>query len=112
MTDENVQKVLSNHQFGTCQISNASLFDNPEYDVLKFDVSGNSLHECNSDLRKYPYTSNFPDYHPHMTIGYLNKGMGKKYTKLFENHQHTLIPQYAIYSKPNGSKTKFKINVK
>lgn len=112
VTDDEVKNVLAKHHFGPCQISNASLFENPEYDVLKFDVDGESLHECNADLREYPYTSNFPDYHPHLTVGYLKSGTGKKYTKSLKELEYTLIPQYAVYSKAGGVKTKFKINVK
>jgi hypothetical protein len=112
VSDDDVQSVLSKHTFGTCNIHNASLFENPQYDVLKFDVSGDGLHECNSDLTKYPHTTSFPDYHPHMTVGYLNPGTGKKHTELFTGMGYNLTPQYAVYSKPDGSKSKLKINVK
>lgn len=112
VTDEDIKTVLSKHRFGSCQIRNASLFENPEYDVLKFDVNGEGLHECNSDLCKYPHTTNFPDYHPHLTIGYLKSGTGNKNAELFKNMMYSLTPQYAVYSKPDGSKTKFRINLK
>ena len=112
VTDDHIKEVLSKHRFGSCQIRNASLFENTEYDVLKFDVSGEGLHECNSDLKKYPHTTSFPIYHPHMTIGYLKSGTGKKHTELFKNMMFSLTPQYAVYSKPDGTKTKFKINLK
>lgn len=112
VTDNDVANVLSKHYFGTCSINNASLFENPEYDVLKFDVRGDGLHECNSSLTQFPHTTNFPDYHPHLTIGYLKSGSGKKHTELFSNMGYNLTPQYAVYSKPDGSKSKFKIKLK
>ena len=59
-----------------------------------------------------PYTSNFPDYHPHMTIGYLKPGTGKKYTEKLKNQEYELTPIYAVYSKPNGEKEKLKIKIK
>jgi 2'-5' RNA ligase len=112
VTDQDITNVLSKHYFSMCSINNASLFENPEYDVLKFDVSGDGLHECNSALTQYPHTTNFPDYHPHLTIGYLKSGTGKKHTELFSNMGYNLTPQYAVYSKPDGSKSKFKIKLK
>jgi 2'-5' RNA ligase len=112
VTDQDITNVLSKHYFSMCSINNASLFENPEYDVLKFDVSGDGLHECNSALTQYPHTINFPDYHPHLTIGYLKSGTGKKHTELFSNMGYNLTPQYAVYSKPDGSKSKFKIKLK
>ena len=39
VTSEDVSGVLDNFKFGTCRVSDASLFQNPQYDVLKFDVS-------------------------------------------------------------------------
>ena len=112
VTDQDVANVLSKHYFSMCSINNASLFENPEYDVLKFDVSGDGLHECNSALSQYPHTTNFPDYHPHLTIGYLKPGTGAKHTELFSNMGYNLTPQYAVYSKPDGTKSKFKIKLK
>lgn len=112
VTDQDVANVLSKHYFSMCSINNASLFENPEYDVLKFDVSGDGLHECNSALSQYPHTTNFPDYHPHLTIGYLKPGTGAKHAELFSNMGYNLTPQYAVYSKPDGTKSKFKIKLK
>ncbi len=68
-------------------------------DVLKFDIKGENLHETNTDLQQYPFTSNFPDYHPHMTIAYLKPGSGKRYAKMLKGQEFDLIPQHAVYSK-------------
>ena len=38
-------------------------------------------------MKDLPNTSNFPDYHAHITIAYVNKGEGKKYTKPFEKER-------------------------
>jgi hypothetical protein len=47
-------------------------FENELYDVLKFDVKREkSLFDCNKDLMKFPHTTDYPDYHPHLTISYL-----------------------------------------
>jgi hypothetical protein len=109
VTDMEVKQIIGNHLFGPCRINNASLFENEEYDVLKFDVSGEGLHECNSDLRNLPHTTNYPDYHPHLTIGYLKPGMGNKYVDMIRDMEHTLIPQYGVYSKVDGSKNILKL---
>ena len=112
VTTEDIKKVLDNYTYSPCKIYNVSLFENPKYDVLKFDVKGNNLHKTNEDLKQYPYTSDFPNYHPHLTIGYLKPGTGKKYTKMLKGLEYELIPNYAIYSKPNGEKDKIKIKIK
>jgi len=112
VTTKDVEKVLNKYTYHICKAYNASLFENPEYDVLKFDIKGDNLHETNADLQQYPFTSNFPDYHPHMTIAYLKSGTGKRYVKMLNGIEYDLLPQYAIYSRPDGEKDKIKIKVK
>lgn len=107
-----IKKVLSNFKFTNCKIKNPSLFENEgkPYDVLKFDVEGKNLYEANKILKKYPYTSDFPDYHPHMTIAYINKGKGKKYVNKLKNiNEFNLKPKYIVYSQIDGSKDKIKL---
>lgn len=112
VSTENVKKSLRFIEFGTCIASNLSIFENDEYDVLKYDVSGEGLIEANNQLKKYPYTSDFPEYHPHMTIAYLKPATGKKYTKQLKNSSFKLTPKHGVYSKSDGSKEKFNIIVK
>lgn len=106
-----VVNTMNKYRFNSCNVHNASLFENEMYDVLKFDVEGDSLHECNAEMRVFPHTNNFPDYHPHLTIAYLKPGMGKKYVNLLSGKNFELMPQYGVYSHPSGEKTKIKINV-
>lgn len=111
VTDQDIKDVLTNFTFGYCKVFNASLFENKDYDVLKFDVEGQALHSANRLLKEFPHTSTFPTYHPHMTIGYLKSGEGEKYVEKFKGLQFKLLPQYAIYSKPNGEQIRIEINI-
>lgn len=111
VSTKDVQSILNKYTFSTVKVHNASLFQNNDYDVLKFDVKGDNLHQCNADLKQHPHTSNFPDYHPHLTIGYIQSGNGQKYVDMLKGQKFWLAPQYAIYSKPDGSKEKININI-
>ncbi len=73
------QQVLANKGPVTVTLGKLSVFENPEYDVLKVDVKSPQLHKLNGELSKLPNENSFPDYQPHMTIAYLKKGEGKKY---------------------------------
>lgn len=110
VTVKQVKEILEQHTFGTCKVHNASLFEN-DYDVLKFDVKGDSLHACNKALCELPYNNQYPDYHPHMTIAYLKKGTGKKYCDRMKGHEYELVPTHAVFSQPDGTKNKIKINI-
>jgi hypothetical protein len=110
VSDSDISNVLKEFTFGDVYAHNISLFENPDCDVLKFDIEGDCLFECNEKLKKFPYTTDFPDYHPHLTIAYLKPGTGKKYIKGNQENPFVLTPKYAIYSK--SDKTKFKINIK
>lgn len=109
VVDQDIVDVVSNIPFGICIINNVSIFDNPEYDVLKFDVIGKGLKECNTALKKFKHTNDYPDYHPHLTIAYLKKGLGEKYIKLFGKEDYQMIPSKGVYSKPDGEKKNIEI---
>lgn len=112
VSEQNIEEVLSKYEYGTCYVSNASSFNNEKYDVLKFDVKGENLHETNAALKQFPFTTEYPNYHPHMTIAYLKPGKAKKYTAQLSGQEFELIPTHAVYSKPNGDQVKLVIKVK
>ena len=113
VSTEDVENVLNKYTYTTCKCYNPSCFYNEKYDVLKFDISGDMLSETNRDLTEFPHTTDYPDYHPHMTLAYLKPGKGDKYIKKIEEFQKEgfLHPQYAIYSKPNGEKDEISIRL-
>ena len=111
VSTEDVENVIDNFEYGDVLVGNVSFFENPNYDVLKFDVKGKNLHDTNEKLREFPHTTNFPSYHPHLTIGYLKPGTAKKYVNKFKGLSFRLKPEYAVYSKPDGSRDIIDINV-
>jgi len=68
-------------------VTGISVFRNPEFDVVKFDINSKELTKLNGIMRQLPNTTSFPIYHPHITIGYVKSGSGKKYIKLFEKER-------------------------
>lgn len=112
VTLDEIEKALDGITFSSCKLYNASKFDNPKYDVLKFDVKGKGLVDANSILSKLPHTTEYPEYHPHSTIAYLKKGTADKYILDLKEKEYVLTPNYGIYSVPSGDKHKIKINTK
>lgn len=118
VTVEQVQNIINKHNFCDVKATGPTLFENPEFDVLKFDVGyatrcGAFLHKCNQALQQFPNTQTYPDYHPHMTIAYLKPGMGQKYVDLFKNNnlsEFVCTPTHVVFSEPNGTKTNLRIN--
>jgi 2'-5' RNA ligase len=90
------------------KLHNVSCFNTPKYDVLKFDAEGDILHKLNEGLKALPFTNEFPDYHPHLTIGYLKQGAGKTYVQGFKSLKFEALPISIIYSQPDGTKTAIK----
>jgi len=80
-----VSKFLKNKDTVKLKVKGLSIFENKKYDVLKFDVESSDLTKLNAALKKLPNKSDFPNYHPHITVGYLKPGTGKKYVKKFKN---------------------------
>lgn len=116
-----ISNMLSEISFGGCVVHNPSLFENEKFDVLKLDVTYPSapthngvdfLHIANQKLNTLPNTQTYPDYHPHMTIGYLKPGMGKKYVDMMQGGVSAFLlkPTHLVYSQPDGTKTEIGIN--
>lgn len=92
-------------------IKNISIFENEEFDVVKMDIESKSLKKMNKKLTKnFEFSNDHPDYHPHMTIAYVKKGMGDKYkTKITD--KIVLEPGKYVYSSPAPEYKKTTIKV-
>lgn len=99
-----VVEYLKNQQPVIVKILGISIFENDDYDVIKYDIESDILVLMNEELKsKFSFTNNYPDYMPHMTIGYVKSGEGKKYIKSFEEPEE-MVSNVFSYSKVDGSK--------
>lgn len=79
-------------------LSNISVFECEDYDVLKIDVKCPELGKTNSCLRRsVKHEDKYKEYNPHMTIAYLNKGTGEKYAKKMMDRIDELVPYRFTY---------------
>jgi 2'-5' RNA ligase len=108
---EEVKDICTSFEYEPLTLTNLSIFDNPKYDVLKFDVKGKLLYDCNKKLVKLPHTTDYPDYHPHATVAYLKPGKGKKYVKEFKDKEYEVVPSGIVYSRSEGKKLHWKIDL-
>lgn len=104
--DEDVEAIINTLTAPEITLDKISTFDNPNFEVLKFDVTNDKLKEYNKKFTELPHTTDFPDYHAHVTICYLKKGTGEKYigklpqTKILKSTK-------IVYSKPDGTKKEY-----
>ena len=89
------------------EVDGIDIFENEEFDVVKFNVKpDDTLQYLHDELSKFPNSNSFPDYKPHITIGYVKKGTGKKYIKPDYKYQVKNVNKIT-YSMPNGEIFKF-----
>jgi 2'-5' RNA ligase len=108
--DEDVEAIIDTISDVEVTLRKISTFDNDEH-VLKFDVEGEKLHTGNSKLSELPHTTNFPDYHPHLTIAYIKKGeLTDDMTKDLSG-EDVLVTKSdkVVYSKPDGTQKEYKL---
>lgn len=109
-----VKGVAKKHSPIDLTLGKMSVFSNPDshYDVLKLDVESPGLHAMNASLKNLPYKSDFPNYHPHLTLAYLKKGQAQKYVgdTRFEGEKIT-IPELT-HSSAERVKTKIALTPK
>ena len=84
VTDKEIEDTIKGFKKPKMALNDVSFFTSDKYDVLKFDVESKDMHDINKELKKFPYTSDFPNYHPHCTIAYLKKDSAEKYCKLIK----------------------------
>lgn len=108
--DEDIETEIDKIKTPKIEFKNISAFSNDKFDVLKFDVESKDLTKYNKKFIEFPHTSNFPDYHPHVTIAYLKKGKSDKYIKKAKDLLNMdITPDKIVYSKADGSKKNYKL---
>ena len=110
ITKEQVEQVLAktiDNDKVIIEIENIDTFENDNFDVVKFNIKKTEqLQKLFDSLSELPNENTFPDYKPHMTIAYVKKGLGKKYTKPYS---HKVSSNEICYSMANGEKIYFEI---
>ena len=111
VTEEDVKSVFEGFTGSiNIEVDGIGVFKNKDYDVVKFNANPDgALQELHDKLSEFPNSNSFPDYKPHITIAYVNKGTGKKYVK--PDYKYTVKNVDKItYSMPSGEKIHFKYN--
>lgn len=108
--NEDVEEIVEKIKPFEIELKNISAFENEKYDVLKFDIDNDYLHELNKMFKELPYKNDFPDYKPHATIGYLKVGTSKEYVgELDDEESLTIGVEEVVYSRGGGDKKTYKL---
>lgn len=111
--EEDVKRIADSWNPVNVKIKGISIFENPHkgYDVVKLDVDPTSLVKFNEELKQFPYTNEYPEYKPHITLAYVLPGNGKKYELQFEEPLELIDLSDITYSFADKSKEKAKIKL-
>lgn len=72
--------ILSGEGPATAKVEGIEIFENDTKDVVVLRVSSPDLDRLNKTIGKnLEVTDTYPDYKPHITLGYVKKGTGQKY---------------------------------
>ena len=90
---QDLSDLLKRRKPVTFTVGKVSRFECPEYDVLKYDIVSPDLEDLHSVIQKRlsDLTPSEHEYHPHLTIAYVEKGSNKELDGLapFEGDQFT-----------------------
>ena len=104
--EDEVVKLFSIINGPEVSASKITLFKNEKYDVVKWDIESEELTILNKMVTSmFPFKSDFPDYHAHVTIAYCLPGKGSTYEQELKKSLNKKI-DYWIYSKADGKKIK------
>lgn len=109
--DSDIEEEINKIKTPKIEFKGVSSFTNKLFDVIKFDVESEDLHKLNKRFTKFPHTTDFPNYHPHVTIAYVKPKLADKYIKRLSKHiDMPMTPSKIVYSKSDGSKKTYKLN--
>lgn len=102
-----IRQLLSGQKEFMVEINGLDIFDtNSEFDVVKFNVSSPILSRLNQLTSIYPNKTDFPEYHPHLTLAYVKKG-----TFPHKKNIQLQIPiNSVVYSPISGDKSSYDLN--
>ena len=90
-------------------LTDISVFECDDYDVLKCSAQSYKLYETNEKIcDKFDTHSEHKEYKPHVTIAYLKSGMAHKYAKEILSPLVVLKPTAFHYSWWEGDECKSK----
>ncbi len=98
----------------TVSVNNISIFENDEFDVVKYTIpKDRSLIKLRNQLMStFKNTQTFPDYQPHMTIGYVCKGTGSQYVGKVASFDVTFnVGVYSFHTDPKDKESREQITV-
>lgn len=107
---DDIEELIKDVEPFNVYLTEISTFNNEEFDVLKFDVESEEIHELHNKIAEnVPHTQLYPKYIPHVTIAYLKKGEGEKYTKKLDKPIKLEVNEL-YFTDTNRNKTHFKLN--
>lgn len=101
-----VRKLLADEPPVRVKLGKSSLFENEDADVVKVDVDSPDLHRLNAKIAGAVENSDtHPDYKPHVTLGYVKPGRGKKYAGNAALEGREVVLDRVVFSDRNGNRT-------
>jgi 2'-5' RNA ligase len=67
------------------KIDAVDTFENDDYDVVIFRLESEDMQRVHDELDTLPNDNEWPEYKPHMTIAYVQPGLGRKYADRLES---------------------------
>lgn len=110
----NMERFLKRQTPFYVKLGKISIFDsNLNFDVVKIEVFGDELVEINNRMgKKFQHCHRFPEFKPHVTIAYVQKGKCKNLDGNNEFYEIEINVNCITFSSKVGSKTNIRLFAK
>ena len=107
-----VRSAIAGHGKFKIRLGKTSHFpDTGDGDVIKAEVISPSLHRLNKKIASAaPHTDTHPVYQPHVTLAYVKRGLGRKFSGSTALSGKEATVDHIIFSAKNGTKTKLRLD--
>jgi hypothetical protein len=105
-TQPQIQEMIREVKPFEVMIGRLDIFENEKFDVIKFNVDGKGLRQLREIFDRLPNEDKYKEYHPHLTLAYLKKGLCEKFRKKSVRKIAKVLCDTVIYS-DCGNKTQY-----
>jgi 2'-5' RNA ligase len=111
VSDDEIEEVISDFEPFEVELKKVDIFENDDFDVIKFSINNKDLTQYNKILKELPHTNSYPDYKAHVTIAYVKQGMGKEIMDRYKDIEGLSLTCNEIrYSKSDNTNKYYKLN--
>ena len=109
LTPNEIKEVIREVKPFPIELEGTDIFRNERYDVIFLKSESPILRNMNEITKKFPNTTSHPIYNPHLTLAYVQPGVGERFRNKVGSKKMAVMCECVMYSGINHIKTPYQL---